>query len=794
MKLPFLSFLQKKVPTEYFLALLLREEAIHAVVFEQVNGHIQVVGQGKSLLTSSIESISDDDLLDSADKAISFAEESLPDDIQTHKTVFGVKETWVSDMHITKNYLEKLKKVAQQLDLIPIGFLVFPEAIAHLLQKEEGAPVSAILIDAGEKQITMTLIRAGRIVETKEIPVQEDLIITVENGLKEFENVEIFPSRLILFDKGDSSVEGKFLSHHWSKSLPFLHVPQVTTLASDFDTRAILFGTATQMGFDAIDLIKSAPMKKQTFFEETTQYEEQHDRESRERPIIAREGIQGEQEENAVETQQNKIIINENTHGVTEKDRTEYFGFVKNADVNTTLTHLHSTPLPEEIIDEVTAEIPEVEREREEVGDAAYGFGVSGSFFVEGGKKIFTMAKRSLPKGISFNKVNLFIKNVHERLPVGGGLLFIIPLVVILFLAICAWYIFGLHAKVTLVLSPKVITQDQSVTFSTAGQTDPSTNTIAAQAVSVTEEGKVSGSATGNKDIGTPAKGTVTIFNSDNMPHTLDSGTIITSSNGLSFTLDQSVTVASGSSDPTNLSAGTADVAVTASAIGTDSNLPSETKFTISGTAVLAAKNSNAFSGGTKKSIVIVTQKDLDNLVTQLTNNLMDKAKADLASKIDNNNVILPEFTKTTATIKNFDKTVGDQASSINLDGTISYETVAYTKSDISAFAKAALRGKLPSNLILSPDGITYSVKDLSIKNGNANATLTMNASLIPFLDLKSLQNSIAGKPFSDARSVLSSVQQFSDSTFTLSPNFFFLPNVLPRLGNNITITVTTHE
>ncbi len=203
-------------------------------------------------------------MLEASDKAISAAEQSLPEGIQTHKTVFGVKESWVEDAHITKDYLAKLKTLSEELDLQPIGFLVFPEAIAHLLQKEEGAPVSGILVDIGAQIVSLTLIRAGRIVATKETPLQDSLTDTVETGLKMFENVEIFPSRIILFETEDTTIEKKFLRHQWSKSLPFLHVPQVTTLAHDFDTRAILYGTATQMGFDAIDLIKETNVTRET--------------------------------------------------------------------------------------------------------------------------------------------------------------------------------------------------------------------------------------------------------------------------------------------------------------------------------------------------------------------------------------------------------------------------------------------------------------------------------------------------------------------------------------------------
>ncbi|HSD98511.1 MAG TPA: baseplate J/gp47 family protein [Patescibacteria group bacterium] len=792
MKFPFLKFFEKKAPTDYFLALLFRDEKIHAVVFEQINGRIQVVGEGKADLPSSLESVSDETLLDSCDKAISIAETSLPNGIQTHKTVFGVKETWVEDTHITKDHLTKLKTISDQLDLKPIGFLVFPEAIAHLLQKEEGAPVSAILAETGKKQLTITLLRAGRIVGTEEVPLGESLTATLEDGLKQFDNVEILPSRVILFDQGDTKAEKAFLAHKWSKSLPFLHVPQVTTLPADFDTRAILFGTATQMGLDAIDVIKQPIKKSEAFFEDQGMKEE-------EAPSVTTNEVEqsshGDNDEITTSLAKDEPSRNDKQDDVVEEvtgdDTSEYFGFVKNADVALQTDHPHKTSLPHEGIEPVTNGIPEKEVESALAGEAP-GFSTFGPIFVEGAKKIGNELKRFVPS--SFIPM---IGKLFSSLPKGGSfnkLFLVIPLALILLLGGFLWYIFGVKATVRLFLSSQTISQDQVISFTTTGSTDPSKNLVAAQTVSVNEEGKVSGNATGTKDVGTPAKGTVTIFNSDDSSHTLSSGTTITSSNGIKFTLDKDVTVASGSSDPTNLTAGTADVSVTAAAIGTDSNLPSNTKFTISGLSVLAAKNANAFSGGTKKSITVVSQKDLDNLTNQLIHNLKDKAKSDITAKANGDEVVLPDFTKTTAGITNFDKKVNDETQSINLDATITYETIVYKKSDIESYTKSALNGKLPSNLTLSENGITYDVKDMTTKDGTTKVTLTIKAALIPTLDTKSLTTQIAGKSFAQARDILSGVPQFSDAAFVLNPNLFFLPKTLPRLSGNITLTIVANE
>src|SRR5579871_3505628 len=177
MKLPF-SFGQKKELTEYFLALLLRDETISVVVLEEKATKLHLVSQENVSLSNLLEEVDFEEILDSLDKAITKLENALPPKAELYKTVFGVKESWVEEAHIKKEYLAKLKKISDELELKPIGFLVFSEAIAHLLQEEEGAPVSAILVESGEKSTAISVLRAGKVAETHTIQNQEHLAKT----------------------------------------------------------------------------------------------------------------------------------------------------------------------------------------------------------------------------------------------------------------------------------------------------------------------------------------------------------------------------------------------------------------------------------------------------------------------------------------------------------------------------------------------------------------------------------------------------------------------------------------
>ena len=68
MKLPLRNILPKKNKPEYLLTLLLRDEKATAVVVEQFEGKIKVIGQHQEFFSSSLEDIPLNELLDVLDK------------------------------------------------------------------------------------------------------------------------------------------------------------------------------------------------------------------------------------------------------------------------------------------------------------------------------------------------------------------------------------------------------------------------------------------------------------------------------------------------------------------------------------------------------------------------------------------------------------------------------------------------------------------------------------------------------------------------------------------------------
>lgn len=756
-----LPFLKKKEKIEYFLALLLREEKVSAVIFEEVSGKVKIIGKHEAYFETSIEEAPFDEWLDVLDKAISTAESALPNNIETQKTVFGVNENWVEGAKIKKDYLIKLKKVSDALGLSPIGFLVIHEAIARLIQEEEGVPVSAILTEVGKKGIAVSLIRAGKISVTKRAKIEGSIPETTDKILNYFVNHEILPSRIIIFDDKDlEKLSQEFIGHTWSKSLPFLHVPQITNLAHGFDAKAILFGAAVQMGFEMLNEEDLKPQKDISDFA-------LNKKEESATPVLATEEIKSPE----IEEEKQEIPY-------------EDFGFVIGDDVALVKEETISTE--EDLI--TKRETFEINKE---TVDEEKDFAVPDEEIRKTSKKL---KKNNIKKAINIIS-NMFFRIFKlSSILSPKKALFVIPIILFI-IAIPLLYFFGVKSTVLIDVKPKVVDKNQDIIFSIDTASDFSKNIISSEKANVSEDGTLSIQTTGKKEVGDKAKGNVTIYSRLTEEKTLSSGTVITSSNDLQFVLDNNVKLASSSADA-SAQPTTAKASVTAKDIGKESNLPSNAKLTFGSISAtdLIAKNETAFSGGTKKEINIVSKADQDKLIAKLPKDLEEKAKNDLNKNISDDKALLPVFTKTEFTKKEFNKKIGDEASTLTLNATVSFLAISYKKDILNDFSKNIFKDE-KKDLILSKEDIKYDVENIKQKNEKEiAATIKVKAPFIPKIDIKKIQSEISGKSFDSATDIIIKIPQVSDINISLKPNLPFLPKTLPRIPQNITIVVNNNE
>lgn len=742
-----LPFLEKKPKIEYFLSLVLRDDKINAFIFEKDNEVIKIVNSQEEAFADSLDKTSFEDLLDGADKVISQAEDelNLPQEVQ--KTIFGLKESWVKDAKIKPENLQTLKKLSDSLGLQPIGFLTVSEAVVSLLQKEDGTPPSAILVDVGKNTVTVSSVRAGKVIEVKSAEIHQTPVFTVDTLLKHFEVIEILPAKVVLLNEDEELVQ-EFISHQWSKSLPFLHLPQIVSLENDSIAKAYAIGLANQTGASVLDGFTETAEEAQT------------------------ESVEEETIEAAEENiEQPAQKVESNIEYVATAD---FFGF-SDRDVA-------KIPPPKAEVENVEPEV--FEEVPEEVA------------ILETNKQLLpAQIMVVLPKIKGF-VINLLSKiknlNLQSRIPTSDRKIIYIAIPLILIFLLIVYYLFFLKADVKIFVNAKTEEKSQDVIFSTISS-DFKNSTIKADFVQASEDGSVTDPATGKKETGDKAKGTVTIFNLTNNTITYPSQTIITSFNNLNFLIDATVTVASSSGDASSPTPGKATVNVTANKFGTEYNLPSGTKFTIGNVSAgsIVAKNDNPFAGGTSKEIQVVSKDDVTKAQDDLIKALEEKAKSDIKAKLDSSKDLLPNFIDESLDKKNFDKNVDDEAKSVTLTGTVSYQGLSYNKDEFMNFLKSIFG----ENQSIEGNNLTLSFDNLK-KDSDSQASAKMNikVKIIPNIDITSLSKRIAGQSFIKAGNEITGMDQVKSVDIKFSPNLGFLPNNLPRNSKNIKITISSND
>jgi hypothetical protein len=766
MKLP-IPGLSKKSQAEYYLALVLRNERATSVLFSKVGNTIKYLGHGEEDFANTIEDATTEQFLEVLDKSITQAETVLPDNIETRKTIFGLKDSWIENNKIKKEYLEKLKKASDDLGLEPIGFLVSAESIVNLLQKDEGAPVTAVLVEMGQKYITVSLIKSGKIVESKSSEIHQSAPFTVDTLLKHFQSTDVIPARVVIYGDDEEEVTQEFIGHPWSKSLPFLHLPQITNLPKDASIQAMLLGAATQMGAQLLYNSQAVDFDREPTKitpDEVTNFA----------PIqMPVEEPKEEAKKEAAAEKAAEIKTEEPKLDFVDKDNSmEFFGFSE-GDVAKTPPPAPASAeekVPDIVIKDEIAAIPEEEKEEEEKKNG----------LVENALMTVSKFKQSVFKLGGVFKAG------------GGKRKMLLPVAIIAIILIVGGLFFlmmDVKATVNILVNPKTDQKGISVTFSSTAATDIANKIIASQSLSVSEDGTMTTNATGTKDVGAAAKGVVTIFNIATGELTLPSGTELTAPNGLVFTLDSAVTVASGDAI---LGASTGTANVTAADIGQAYNLPSGTKFTVSGQdASVAAKNDNAFSGGSKKTVTVVSADDIQKLLDGLPKQLEAKAKTDIAPKVTGDNVLLSNFVSETVdkSSESLDHKANDQAGSVTLKGTVDFAALTYNSGDMLKLAQAVFG---TTTTQISQSNLAVSAKNI-VDNGDntVSADLQINAGLLPNLDSSAVSKQIAGLPITKARNLLQNMPQVENVGIDLKPNLPFFSQNLPSSPKNITIQIT---
>ena len=235
-----LPFLSKPPQVEYFFALNIGSEILGVAVWAIDSGKLKVINHVFSEYSGVEELISiTDKLLDQV----------LGDsNLEPQKILFGVPDSWLADDNLKDSQLKILRSLVKELELQPLAYVATSQALTHYLENRDGAPTTAILIGINKKSVNVTLSRAGKLDGTKVVPRGDNLGEDIQKGLLLFSEVEVLPSRILIYGNKDMEKhKSQLLPFPWMAQLSFLHFPKIDVLDGDIEIKSITFAGAVEI-------------------------------------------------------------------------------------------------------------------------------------------------------------------------------------------------------------------------------------------------------------------------------------------------------------------------------------------------------------------------------------------------------------------------------------------------------------------------------------------------------------------------------------------------------------------
>lgn len=725
MKLPNIPFLNKKPQEEYFISLIFKPKNSVAVLLSNIDSKLTIISTKSVSL--DLDSASIEEIIASADEAISSIELSLDEGYLLEKTIFSVPYSWSEpDGSIKKEKLLQLKKLSVELALKPMGFILTIEALIKYFQDKEGVPLSAIFVEETKSKVYLYLVKGGNILEVQNGEVTEEVEKAVEHTLKKVEQFDKLPSKMILLYHDDiESRQQNFLNFPWTKDLPFLHLPQISLMEKGFENEAVVDAIASQLNSKVSDRAEIAGAE----------------------------------------------IIESDASIMTDgKD----FGFAKEKDVAFA-----------EVEEESSKDSPEVSVMGESIDNKDFD---NEDKVEEEGKS--ARLGGILPLFLAF--LSRIPKTIVKIFTTGTGIkkLFIpIAAVVIFVILMLAYFLIFLHAEVIVFLKGEIIKDEVIVNLSEEDETSFSDEILRIDTIEQEVTGSVSQETTGVEEVGESAKGEITILSSQNKSQQIESGTVLTSSNGLKFTLDDDVNIASSS--------GVSDIKsakgkVTAAEIGKEYNLPSGTKFSVGGfdSSSVEAKNDVAFAGGTKEEKKIVSAKDADTLEAKLLADLFEDAVNAAKAKVGSDEQIVSVLLDSSITDDKFSASVGDESNTLKLDATIAYTLGVYKKEEAKKFIDDARGNDAPDGYIISEDDSDIRLDEVEQSNNRITGRLIYEVLYKPDVSFDNLSDDIKGKTSSAVQDLIKQKEGVSDVSIIFANKLPLLPAILPMRSDQIQISI----
>jgi len=365
---------------------------------------------------------------------------------------------------------------------------------------------------------------------------------------------------------------------------------------------------------------------------------------------------------------------------------------------------------------------------------------------------------------------------------IGGGVLLLI-----IFLVWATW--FAPHATVIITAKTTGVKVSETVKLTTDDTVSAKNDSIKVQKRELQKEISVEFAATGKKNVGEKATGSVRFSNSSKNSVTIAAGTIL-KNNDLSYVLSSSVTVpaATLSWDCLNRPcSGTATASVRAAEGGSQYNAASGS-MSISVDGIKASLMSPT-SGGTDKTATVVTASDVASAKSKLNEQKDNSLKNQLAGSFGSSAKVITDSYSENRSDPVPSVAVDSEASgSVLLKSTITASMLAADKSDIKSFIDAKIReddiGDKKSQKIYDSGVDKAEFSQFTDRGGIKSLVVTANGKIGPEINESKVKEQAKGRTYGDVQSSIESIEGVEDVDVKFSPFWVrSVPNDIKKIN-----------
>ncbi len=369
---------------------------------------------------------------------------------------------------------------------------------------------------------------------------------------------------------------------------------------------------------------------------------------------------------------------------------------------------------------------------------------------------------------------------------------FIILAAVIFVVGFGVWaLVFAPRATIVITAQTSQVAVNTQINASDAAKTSLENGTIKTTTKNSEADVSKTITATGTKDVGTKATGTIRIVPTNDTKGTavdndvtVAAGTTISSESGANYTTDSAVTF---TYDNLRSTSSGVTVGVTAAENGAKYNGASGKA---NGPAGFTATFTSSTSGGTDKTITVVQQSDIDAATGNLVSDSdKEAAKKALETQFDKGSTIIAgSFTTDTSALSI--PAAGSEASGgkAAIGGKIKYSLKAISKAELTTFLDAYFKQQIDGKSdqkVYSNGASSVSLTNVSIKDGTVKASLTTNGKIGPNINEDTIKDYAKGKQLGEVQEYVKKIDGVKSVNVKFSP---FWVSKVPGDSKKITV------